>query len=185
MLSLFFMKFSVPFWGCRGIPPVKFCDFTRLRGRRSVSRPRPQRFDPPLPPHSVAVLWSNVLGQCLSIMAWLAQRLPVRSIPEEVLISTMGNDVVNHSGLRVSPGLLTRSAQRMAFQVQLALLLPAATVATLGCGTCNLRVQRLVFLAVHRTVRDEPCTAGVFARCVRTMRHSHSSQGRPTLPKCP
>ena len=74
-------------------------------------------------------------------MARLAQRLPVALIPEEVLVSSVRNDVVNHGCLCVPADLHASGTQWVAFQIKLALLLPAATVATLAGGAGCLRVK--------------------------------------------
>ena len=59
----------------------------------------------------------------------------------------------------------------MVFQIKLALLLPAATVAALAGGASSLRVKRPVFLAVHRTVRNQLRTTGVLAGLLTFLRH--------------
>ena len=175
MLLLFFMKFSVPFWGCWGIPPLQ--------------APQPQRFDPPLGSarwgESVTELLVSIFCHGLGIMAVLAERLPVAPIPEQLLVTTMGNDVVNHRGTNILTTGKATDTQRVCLEEGFALPPPSAAVPTLASGSCRFRVQGFVFLAVHRTVGNEPCTDRVLTWCVRTMRHGYSSQGRPVLPKCP
>ncbi|MDD3513735.1 MAG: hypothetical protein PHV21_07010 [Synergistaceae bacterium] len=46
-------------------------------------------------------------------MAELAERLPVRFIPEQLAVATVRNDVVNHGGGCQLATLLTLNAQRM------------------------------------------------------------------------
>ena len=51
------------------------------------------------PSKSVVILRIDVLGQRLPVMVFLAEGLPVASIPEQLLIPTMWNDVVYDSRL--------------------------------------------------------------------------------------
>lgn len=134
---------------------------------------------------SVAELLVSILGHRFRVVAMLAERLPVAPIPEQFLVTTMGNDMVNHRGTNILTTGKATDTQRVCLEEGFALLPPSAAVSTLASGSCRFRVQGFVFLAVHRAVGNESCTAGVLAWCVRTMRHDHSSQGRPTLPKCP
>lgn len=182
------MKFSVPYWGCWGIPPIKFCDFTRLRGRRSSGTPVTEIWPAPGAARwgeSISELLVSIFCHGFRIMAVFAERLPVAPIPEQFLVTTMGNDVVNHRGTNILTTGKTADTQGVCLEECFAFSPPSAAVPTLASGSCCFWVHGFVFLAVHRTVGDEPCTTGVFAWCVRTMRHGHSSQERPALPKCP
>ena len=134
---------------------------------------------------SVVVLLVSILGHGLGVVTMFAKRLPVVMIPEQLLVPSMGNDVVNHR----SPDILSTGkapdTQRMRLEVCFAFPLPSAAVPTLASRPCDLRVQGFVFLTVHRAIGNKPSTAGVLARGIRSVRHSQSSQGRPGLPKCP
>ena len=70
---------------------------------------------------SVAVHRIDVLGQCLFIVAGFTKTLPIGPVPEQLLVSTMGCDVVNHSGFRVSTLFHAHSAQRVALKELLGL----------------------------------------------------------------
>lgn len=93
----------------------------------------------------------------------------------------MGNDVINHCGTNILSSCKATDTQWMGLEKGFAFSLPSAAVPTLASGACCFRVQGFVFLAVHRTVRNEPCTAGVFAWCVRTMRHGSFLPGKTGL----
>lgn len=53
------------------------------------------------------------LRQGLPVMALLTERLPVVAVPEEFLISTMRNDVVDNGRFDVPSFFLTLDTQRM------------------------------------------------------------------------
>ena len=95
---------------------------------------------------SVPIHRVDVLSQRLLIVARLTQALPVASIPEQLLISTMGCDVVNHSGFRVSPLSHALGAQRVALKELLGFPLPSAAVAALPRRTGHLGMERQVFV---------------------------------------
>jgi hypothetical protein len=56
---------------------------------------------------------------CLPVMATFAQRLPIAVIPEEILIPTMRQNVVNNCGGRQSSVALALQAQGVSAQVSL------------------------------------------------------------------
>ena len=130
---------------------------------------------------SVAELLVSILGHRFRVVAVLAERLPVAPIPEQFLVTTMGNDVVNHGCLNILTLGKATNTQWMSLKECFAFPLPSATVPTLASGACCFWVQGFVFLAVYRAVRNEPCTAGVFAWCVRTMRHGSFLPGKTGL----
>jgi len=67
-------------------------------------------------------------------MASLAERFPVRLIPEQALVTSVRNNVI-HNGCRDDLALrLAEGAQRMLLQEESAGLTPAAVVPT-GIGT--------------------------------------------------
>lgn len=65
-----------------------------------------------------------VLEPGLSVMAGLAERLPVGLVPEQGGVASMWFDVVNDGGLCVSPVSGALCTQRMGTKKRLALPLP-------------------------------------------------------------
>lgn len=76
----------------------------------------------------------SLLGLLDRIVARLAEGLPVGLIPEEILVTSVRNDVVDDAGCSRSslPGAV--GAQRVVTEVLLSRLLPSVVVATLGAG---------------------------------------------------
>ena len=74
----------------------------------------------------------SVLCHRFSVMALLAEALPVRPVPEQLWIAAVRHDVVNHSGSGVSPLFHADNAQWMRLQICPAGLLPPAVVAAPG-----------------------------------------------------
>ena len=97
---------------------------------------------------SVPIHRIDILGQRLLIMAGFTKTLPVGPVPEQLLVSTMGCDVVNHSGFRVPALLYTLGAQRMGLKELLGFPLPSAAVAAPPRRTGRLWMERQVFLTV-------------------------------------
>ena len=127
------------------------------------------------------VVLVSVLGHGLGIMAGLTQRLPVFLVPEQLLVTSMGNDVVNNRGWHNFTLLLATNTQRVGSKERFPGSLPPSVVAFLLCGLGVMVVERGVFLTVHRTIGNEPTTAGVLARCVGSARHSLFLPGKPSL----
>lgn len=127
------------------------------------------------------VVLVSVLGHGLGIMAGLTQRLPVFLVPEQLLVTSMGNDVVNNRGWHNLTLLLATDTQRVGSKERFPGSLPPSVVAFLLCGLGVMVVERGVFLTVHRTIGNEPTTAGVLARCVGSARHSLFLPGKPSL----
>ena len=97
-------------------------------------------------------------------MASLAERLPVRLIPEQPLIAPVRNDVIHHCcghdlALRKAEG-----AQRMLLQEESASLTPAAVVPT-GISTAAQPVAAPfhMILTEHLTLLAEARTSGIAA----------------------
>lgn len=82
------------------------------------------------------------------VVAPLAERLPVRSVPEELRVSSVRYNMV-HNRLRccdaLAQALLT---ERVELKELLALTSPLTAVPSRGSGSCRLRVHLLVFLTV-------------------------------------
>ena len=120
-------------WPSPAPPGYQFRENQRVRGRRSLG---PTATEMKTRPHPVCV--SIFIRRCLVlvprllIVTALAERLPVRSIPEELRITTVRNDVVDHGGLHISWRILLHAsdAKWVSFQELLRLTFPAAAVAT-------------------------------------------------------
>ena len=82
--------------------------------------------------YSVGIFRSALLSSGFLIVTRLAQRLPVRVAPHQVMITTMRNDMVNDRCRHILSLRQTLYAQRMFPQVRLADTPPLAAVATLG-----------------------------------------------------
>jgi hypothetical protein len=106
-----------------------------------------------------------VLIPSLLIVASLTERLPVVSVPEELRITSVRNDVVNDRCPRVLWRILlkTPDAQRMRAKELLRLPCPSAVVATLAGRSRLIYVQWLVLVAVLLTRFDQGTAAWVFA----------------------
>ena len=117
----------------------------------------------------------DVLSQRLLIVARLTQALPVASIPEQLLVSTMGCDVVNHSGFRVPALLYTLGTQRMGLKELLGFPLPSAAVAALPRRTGHLWMERQVFLTVLLAGFHQRCASSLLAGDFRSIWHLNLS----------
>ena len=80
------------------------------------------------------VLWRLVLSSCFHTVMAVAKGLPVTPIPEELLVTTMRNDMVNVRRLHVQPFLHTFHAQGVHFKVLLPGFPPISSVASARCG---------------------------------------------------
>ena len=87
----------------------------------------------------------------------------------------MGDDVVHHSGFRVSALFHALGAQRMAPKELLGLALPSAAVAALSCRTGHLWMERQVFLTVLLAGFHQRCASGLLAGNIRSVRHFNLS----------
>ena len=124
---------------------------------------------------SVPVHRIDVLGQRLLIMTGFTQALPVASIPEQLLVSTMGCDVVNHSGFRVSPLSHAFSTQRVALKELLGFPLPSAAVTAPSRRTGHLWMERQVFLTVLLAGFHQRCASSLLAGDFRSIWHLNLS----------
>lgn len=66
---------------------------------------------------SVGVSRVDVLGQCLSVVALFAESLPVVLVPEQLLITTVRNDVIHHRCPDKPAVLHALHTQRMGFEI--------------------------------------------------------------------
>ena len=72
-----------------------------------------QRFLPPYPSENIFIFWCTVKPASLSIMTFFTQALPVTLAPHKFLVSSMGNDVVNHRCRGEFPFSFTFHTERM------------------------------------------------------------------------
>ena len=143
----------------------------RDRERRSVKNSQLAIFIPPpaaFQTQSISIDGISVFRPCLAVMAGLAKSLPVAFVPHQMRITTVGNDMVDHSCCCEPSPCHTLHAQRMLPQVRLAEPLPPAAVATLG-GRRSVWVQGLVFVAVRTFGQFR--TAGMLAGFLTFLRH--------------
>ena len=109
-------------------------------------------------------------------MARLTQRLPVVLIPEQLLIASVRNDVVNHRCLHKSAVSFAHNTQRIVAKIPPAFLLPFARVTARGGRPFHFRMQRLVFITIFLSVCNKLTTAGMLTRYVWSVRHLFHSQ---------
>ena len=155
----------------RGCPPWRIlrkntkegAPVSRGRAVEIWTTPEGRGKDHPWGPGSVPKLLVAIFRHSLLVVASLAQRLPVVSVPEQFGVTAVGNDVVDHSGLDQLALRLAPGTQGVRMEESCAGLLPAATVSLLGGGLGVVRVERSMLLAVRLTVGDQPTTAGVLA----------------------
>lgn len=93
-----------------------------------------------------------VFGGCLAVVTWLAQRLPVLTIPEQSIVTFVRHDVVDHSRCGDQAIAFTLSAERMLIQKPNTSLAPAACVATLVSRSASLVLHLLGLLLVLVTM---------------------------------
>ena len=121
---------------CAGIvrpPGCQIRGFARLRGRRSCCFHATEiQTAPGVANRSIVINRISFLCHRFSVVALLAEALPVRLIPEQLWIAAVRHDVVNHSGSGVSPLFHADNTQRMCLQICSARLLPPAVVTAPG-----------------------------------------------------
>jgi len=159
-------------------PHLQFRDFPR-EGEASVLEPKVPEIRIP-PPSSGSVLIFpreiSVLAGCLLIVTLLAQRLPIVTIPEELHVSTMRNDMIHDlcTGILTVP--LALSTERMCMKESFACLLPPPTI-TSGSGAAGSGVlllsfmQRCVLLTILLPVWNQLWTARVRTRMLWSAWH--------------
>ena len=129
----------------------------------------------------VTVCRSAVLAPGLFIVARLAKALPVVTIPEQILVSSMWFYMIHHCCLCISPKLHALGTERMLSEVCLARLLPCGAVATPACCPCVLRMQRLMLSTIFLSVFNKHTAAGMLARCIWSVWQFNSSHAKRTF----
>lgn len=109
-----------------------------------------------------------ILIPCLDGVMAVAERLPVALIPEELLVSSVRNDVVHVCCLDVLAFFHALHAERVRLKVTLACPLPCLAIASACCRPHLLWVLRFVQLTVLLSVGNEGGAAWMTAGCVRS-----------------
>jgi len=100
---------------------------------------------------SVSVRRHFIFESCLLIVTVFAERLPVRSVPEEFLVATVRHDVVDHRRLHIPWRYLLHAphTKRMLREELPALLLPPASVPSCSGGRSAVTgMLLLMFFAI-------------------------------------
>lgn len=114
-----------------------------------------------------------ILPPGFPVMTGFTQWLPIAPIPEQFLVTTVGNNVIHNRCFGIASLLSAFRTQRVALKERFACLLPAAAIAALCGRPCNFRVERLVFLTKLCSRLNQFRTAGVSTRNSWSLRHSH------------
>ena len=120
---------------------------------------------------SIMVQRSAILPGGFLIVVLFAQRLPVVLIPEQYLIATVRDDVIDNRCQVIHTFLCAFHTERMCSEEQLAGFLPCAVITAICCRPHCLWVKGQVFIAVLRTVGYESGAARVTAGCIGSVRH--------------
>ena len=94
------------------------------------------------------ILRCLVLSPRFYTVVTMAKGLPVAPVPEELLVTTMRNDVIDIRCLHEPSFLHALHAQRVCLKVLLPGFLPRTAVASARSGTYLLGVHRLVSVAI-------------------------------------
>lgn len=183
-----FLRVRVSFCDFAEIPsdphPCNFADFNR-RGGGGPWGKSSQRSDPGPGPSLIMISWCLIFTASLLIMTPLAEGSPVAPVPEELLVTSVGNDVVHHRSLDVLTLFHTLLAQWVRLQELFAGLLPRTIVTPAGCGPYLLRVLCPVYLAVLGPGRHEVRAARMLARDLRFHRHQRTNPHSANFSKPP
>ena len=106
-------------------------------------------------------------------MTCFTQWLPIALIPEQLLVTTVGNNVIHNRCFGIASLLPAFRTQWVALKERFACLLPAAAIATLRSRPYYLRVERLVFLAKLCPRLHKRWTAGVSTRDTWSLRNGY------------
>ena len=94
------------------------------------------------------ILRRLILPPRLDTVMAMAQGLPVAPVPEELLITTVRNDVIHVRRLNVPAFPHTLHTQRVRLKVLLPGFLPRTAVASARCGTYFFWMHRFVSVAI-------------------------------------
>ena len=107
---------------------------------------------------SIKILRVTVLTSGFPVVAGLAKSLPVAFIPHQMRITTVRNDMVDHSCCREPSLCFATHTQRVPAEIRFAEPLPPAAVSTLS-GRRSVWVQGLMLCTVQTVCQVG--TAGV------------------------
>ena len=116
------------------------------------------------------VRWPAVFQTGLLVVVGFAQRLPVAPGPEQLLVSTVWDDVVNNRCSHVSSLCHALNTQWVRHEKLLAGLLPGAAISATGRASRFLRMEDAVILTVL-TLGHQLRAAGMCAWALRSDRH--------------
>ena len=133
----------------------------------------------------IVVRWCPVLSPSLPVMTPFAQCLPVTPVPEELLITTVWNDVIHHRGFHVPAVFLTRLTERMRLQELFTCSSPSSIVSTATGRPHLFRMHGFMLLTVLLPCRHELRTARVLAGDFRFRRHQRTSPHSANFSKPP
>ena len=136
-------------------------------------------------PFSVPVLRSAVLISGLLIVMPLTQRLPVVCVPEQPLIPTVRNDVIDYRCLGVATLFLTHHAQWVRSKVSRPSFLPGTVITSGSRRPDFLRMEGFVLCAVFLPGLNQLSASWMTTWNLRSVGHLHSSQRRLLFPKWP
>ena len=129
-----------------------------LRAASAISHPRlclkPQNY------FSIPVFRSAVLIPRLEVMVLFAEALPVRPIPEQLLVTAVRDDMVYHGGFHIPSLFHALDTQRIGVQVLFSCLLPCPSVPSAAGRPYRFRMEALVFLTVLDPVRHKCRASG-------------------------
>lgn len=107
-------------------------------------------------------------------MMFLAKRLPVVPVPEELRISSVRDDMFKDRGFHELPLLPAFHTERMALEELLRCLPPLAPIASPSSRPHLSRMQGIMFITIFGPWRHQFRTAVMFARSVWFARHRFS-----------
>lgn len=112
----------------------------------------------------VGISRTVILPPGFSIMTCFTQWLPIALNPEQLLVTTVGNNVIHNRCFGIASLLHAFHTQWVTLKERFACLLPTAAVAALCGRPCYLRMERLVFLTKLCPRFNQFWTAGVSTR---------------------
>lgn len=115
-------------------------------------------------------------------MTRLTERLPVTPIPEQLLVTTVWDNVIHNRCFGIASLLHALRTQRVGLKERFACLLPAAAIAALCGRPCYLRVERLVFLAKLCSGLNQFRAAGMSAGNSWSLRNNYHLRSHKKAP---
>lgn len=106
-------------------------------------------------------------------MTMLAECLPVISIPKQLSVTSVWNDVVYNRSLCISSFRFTFFTERMGAEKSFACFLPMFVISSFIWTANLLRMHSLMLITIFCTIRHEFRTAGVLAGNVWSFRHCY------------